>query len=870
VSAGQSCTCAGLTRATVAFEQFELDAETAALTKSDFYRGPVSRAVVSAVLCALERLLAACPTLPLPVELPTSLTDAARTACVSRGLPFQGGATHERPLLKASARDFSGLASGSTLSAAALVQRINSADSQPGVQTALLGGQSLFIYGAHVQTAPLCPSAAARAEHSHRGKVLATRSGAVLVDCGAEHPIWLTHLRRPKAKTDTYLHAKLPALQCIESISGLAERLELAHVEEWAAPRDEADWQRAEGTYQQVWVELEQVDESTVAYVHFDFYNGACATEQCRELEAALQWALVQRISAVVLLGGPGYFSNGIALNVIEGSADPAAESWANINAIDDVMQRILAPHNVLTIAALRGNAAAGGLALATAADVVLCSASATLNPHYRGVGLFGSEYHTFSWTARCGAQKARELARNMMPMSPTQALECGMVDHIVGTGAEGPAALLALIKQDVARLVLATVGDAATDATGLLSCGARWTKPFAPAALGFDSSVPAATPIMQQMLDAKHAYLSLLFASRAGRSGTPLSFAAGFAAFRTAELEQMRLDMFHPVRSQRYHSRRLAFVRKLVPASTPTRFALHRRFGADWAAPLHAEAALDLEETDAFDSLGDVPDSAAVTRMPPYKPQAFDGMSRSESGATMSTMQSLVSALADTATPASTAPPSPQQQPRKSRMSVVSTDLLEERELEDQATQLARAAPGLGLVAGTESPARRGSGPSISFGETAVSPSPARASVASAASPSRGTVRRTGSATSFGLTLRRAVTPSSSEAGPSPTKASGAGRLSRIFTSIGRSSGSGNKNRQSLHAHQMPALVVAAPPLPRQEATLPELEEKAPPTPTKDSAPAPQPVSLYPCYYESDDVTACAARTAAPAAVAA
>jgi hypothetical protein len=130
--------------------------------------------------------------------------------------------------------------------------------------------------------------------------------------------------------------------------------------------------------------------------------------------------------------------------------------------------------------------------------------------------------------------------------------------------------------------------------------------------------------------------------------------------------------------------------------------------------------------------------------------------------------------------------------------------------------------------------------------------------------------VRRTGSATSFGLSLRRAVTPSSSEAGSSPTKASGAGRLSRIFTSIGRSSGSGNKNRQSLHAHQMPALVVAAPPLPRQEATLPELEEKAPPTPTKDSAPAPQPVSLYPCYYESDDVTACAARTAAPAAVAA
>lgn len=79
-------------------------------------------------------------------------------------------------------------------------------------------------------------------------------------------------------------------------------------------------------------------------------------------------------------MGGQGYFSNGIALNVIEGAQDPALESWRNINAIDDVVQAVLCPPGVVTFAALRGNAAAGGLAVANACDVVLCSEHAVLN----------------------------------------------------------------------------------------------------------------------------------------------------------------------------------------------------------------------------------------------------------------------------------------------------------------------------------------------------------------------------------------------------------------------------------------------------------------------------------------------------------
>ena len=109
--------------------------------------------------------------------------------------------------------------------------------------------------------------------------------------------------------------------------------------------------------------------------------NGATSTSQSLRLHSAISWALAQEsISALVLMGGQGYFSNGIALNVIEGAQDPALESWRNINAIDDVVQAVLCPPGVLTFAALRGNAAAGGLAVADACDVVLSSEHAVLN----------------------------------------------------------------------------------------------------------------------------------------------------------------------------------------------------------------------------------------------------------------------------------------------------------------------------------------------------------------------------------------------------------------------------------------------------------------------------------------------------------
>ena len=62
-----------------------------------------------------------------------------------------------------------------------------------------------------------------------------------------------------------------------------------------------------------------------------------------------------------------------------------------------------------LTVAALQGNAAAGGVFLALAADRVLARSGIVLNPHYRNMGnLYGSEYWTYLLPRRVGPSGRR------------------------------------------------------------------------------------------------------------------------------------------------------------------------------------------------------------------------------------------------------------------------------------------------------------------------------------------------------------------------------------------------------------------------------------------------------------------------------
>ncbi len=80
----------------------------------------------------------------------------------------------------------------------------------------------------------------------------------------------------------------------------------------------------------------------------------------------------------------------------------------ATCNAIDDLVREIITTDSHLVISALQGDAAAGGVPLALAADLVVARNDVVLNPYYQHMGgLYGSEYWTYLLPRRIGAETA-------------------------------------------------------------------------------------------------------------------------------------------------------------------------------------------------------------------------------------------------------------------------------------------------------------------------------------------------------------------------------------------------------------------------------------------------------------------------------
>lgn len=354
-----------------AFEQFEIDIDQPGLTKSELYRGAVTQSAVNATLAAISRIQLA------PTRNVKSTPHFSRTyspakhadprygmLSVSDNQPFMGGDVHHRPLLKAVQRAFD----IDRHSAQYISRRIRCGDSQPGVLSKVFG-RNLFIYGGIIEDNAdgHLPYLIGKLPST----VLGIHSQAVCISTCDGKGVWITHVRRPKAKSDSALAPKVPAVSGLLELGLLTSGDIMKH--SWPL---HPTWQRsALSTFQEVWVDwvVAQGTGKKTAYLYFDFYNGAMSTDQCAHLIDAMDYILTEAantdlVQAVVLMGG-SYFSNGIALNVIEAAADPSMESWLNINRIDDVVHFLLhefPSRNIVTIAAIRGNAAAGGVALAT------------------------------------------------------------------------------------------------------------------------------------------------------------------------------------------------------------------------------------------------------------------------------------------------------------------------------------------------------------------------------------------------------------------------------------------------------------------------------------------------------------------------
>lgn len=296
-----------------------------------------------------------------------------------------------------------------------IVKIINASDSQPGALDSFFG-QKYFMFGAHAEKLLYLAN-----YPSETHTILAQRNGAILVRCGQGGAVWITHLKKLNTKTEKFF--KLPATMVLPS--EIVESIPFAPEQELLIKF---------GTMPRTFQEIFVWQDNTIAYLWFDFYNGAMSTDQCKRLCTAIDETLETIPGKIlVLMGGFNFFSNGIHLNTIEAAKDPAKESWHNINAIDDVVFRILTCKSRWTISALQGNAGAGGVMASLAADNVVAHPDVVLNPSYKAMNLFGSEYWTFSLPKRVGNELAEELTNSTNPVSAQQAVQMGLIDEILG-----------------------------------------------------------------------------------------------------------------------------------------------------------------------------------------------------------------------------------------------------------------------------------------------------------------------------------------------------------------------------------------------------------------------------------------------------
>lgn len=377
-----------------------------------------------------------------------------------------------------------------------VLAKIHSADGHPGVADDILG-LPCRLFDAHAEG-----TLAGRP-----GKIIARRGTAV---CRAtvDGAVWIGHL-----KPETPGGFKLPATDVLgDRISDVPESA--------LACQDDPSSE----TYQPV----RYREHGEIGFVHFDFYNGAMSTEQCRELLAAFEHARTRPTRVIVLAGGADFWSNGLYLHRIEAADSPADESWRNIQAMDDLCQAIITATSHLVIAALNGNAGAGGVFLALGADRIVARQGVVFNPHYKNMGnLYGSEYWTYLLPRRVGSERAEEILSHRLPLGAAEAREIGLIDAV---GPADPAAFLSEI----------------------------------------DAHARALADDHERRVEAKRRQ------RQADEADKPL------AMHRVEELERMRMNFYGFDPS--YHVARYRFVHRSPHAWTPLYLAPHRQLG--WQVP--------------------------------------------------------------------------------------------------------------------------------------------------------------------------------------------------------------------------------------------------------------------------------------------
>ena len=206
--------------------------------KSSIYRHEVRHGAIAALLDAMAALETRRRPAPLDYDDPTVT-----------GRP--------RPLIRQPERAIDWSAD----STETVVRRIRAAEGHPGVLDAI-GGVEFHLFGVHHERT--CAAAPARSS---------PRATAAICRATVDGAVWITHLKRPERTSSS-------------------------------RPRARSSWPASSSTRPRstcpihapipdghTWREIDYTEQAGVGYLHFDFYNGAMSTDQCRRLLEAYRYA---------------------------------------------------------------------------------------------------------------------------------------------------------------------------------------------------------------------------------------------------------------------------------------------------------------------------------------------------------------------------------------------------------------------------------------------------------------------------------------------------------------------------------------------------------------------------------------------------
>ena len=156
------------------------------------------------------------------------------------------------------------------------------------------------------------------------GEIVAQRNGAI---CRAtvDGAVWITHLKRRRARLQAPRHARARARRHRRSTC----RRSAVPIARTPSPSTRTARSPTRST-------------RGVGYLHFDFYNGAMSTDQCRRLlEAYRSRARAATTSVIVLMGGERLLLERHPPQRDRGRRRPGGGVVANLSAIDDVVREI-------------------------------------------------------------------------------------------------------------------------------------------------------------------------------------------------------------------------------------------------------------------------------------------------------------------------------------------------------------------------------------------------------------------------------------------------------------------------------------------------------------------------------------------------